>query len=374
MPANRERAAPPGGRVSPPASSRRAPSAAISPLPPSVLALPPSPIVIRSTPESRAARSSSPVPRVEAAFALAGPRSPAARRARPDASAISMNAARLWSRSSQSASTGLPRGSTVPSVRRRAVSPRAAVSAASVPSPPSAIGARTSVSAGLARSHPLAMAAVTATESRAPPNESGAITTRRAGPAIGSALGERAAALHVGGDRLHRRAQLIADRAHLEVESIGLAPDQLHAATHLGEQLQLVALLQLANGRLQDGERHLGQVAERLVAMDPPLQVDLADGRQPHRLNDVHQQPDLHRIASEEGERLEQAAPPRVLTGEWLDDPRQLGEEQIDERTRHELGDAATALRDDSLPLLVRASIEALDVLKARLAEQRPKQ
>ena len=54
--------------------------------------------------------------------------------------------------------------------------------------------------------------------------------------------------------------------------------------------------------------------------------------------------PDLHRVAGEEGDVLEDLPPPGVLTRERLDVARELGEEEVDERPRDELGDtAATA-------------------------------
>ncbi len=150
------------------------------PAPPSFVALPPSPIVISTTPASSAARITSPVPRVEARRTLAGVRSCGASRARPDADAISTKALRPPSTSSQDASTGRPSASVVVTVRVSAASPSAARTAARVPSPPSAIGFNVIRSSGRARIHPSAMACATATESSAPPNESGA-TSRESG-------------------------------------------------------------------------------------------------------------------------------------------------------------------------------------------------
>ena len=82
---------------------------------------------------------------------------------------------------SQAASTGRPSGSTVAHTCRVTCSPLAAAMAVSVPSPPSAIGICRIVSSGRIEAQPRAMASAAATESSAPPNESGATTTRRAG-------------------------------------------------------------------------------------------------------------------------------------------------------------------------------------------------
>src|SRR5205085_7136148 len=66
--------------------------------------------------------------------------------------------------------------------------------AASAPSPPPAMGAWMTSSSGRTRLQPLTMAAATPTESSAPPNESGAITTRRGRGGIGP--DDRSAAGH----------------------------------------------------------------------------------------------------------------------------------------------------------------------------------
>ena len=61
-------------------------------------------------------------------------------------------------------------------------------------------------------------------------------------------------------------------------------------------------------------------------------------------VEDVDEQADLDGVAGEERQLLEQRAAAGVLAGQRLDDARQLGEEQVDERPRHELGDAPAAL------------------------------
>ena len=106
--------------------------------------------------------------------------------------------------------------------------------------------------------------------------------------------------------------------------------------------------------------------------MDAALQVHLAEPFDAEPLGGVDEVADLHRIPSEEGDRLEQRATAGVLSGQRLDHPRQRGVEQVDERSGDELCDPATTtlledpLNDD------RALVIALDVLQARLKEERP--
>ncbi len=106
--------------------------------------------------------------------------------------------------------------------------------------------------------------------------------------------------------------------------------------------------------------------------MDPPLEVDLAQPVQSGPLGDIDQVPDLHRVAGEERDLLEQAAASRVLAGERLDKPRQLGEEEVDQRPSDELGHAPAAALAEHPALHDRALVVALDVLQARLVEQWP--
>ena len=133
-------------------------------------------------------------------------------------------------------------------------------------------------------------------------------------------------------------------------------------------------LLELADRALEDDVGHLRQVRQRLVAVDPPLEVDLPDRRQPGVLEDVDEQADLDGVAGEERQRLEQRPPAGVLPGQRLDDARQLGEEEVDERPCHQLGDAPAALRLQGVALADRPLVEALHVLELRLDEQRAEQ
>ena len=92
----------------------------------------------------------------------------------------------------------------------------------------------------------------------------------------------------------------------------------------------------------------------------------------PEPLGRVDEVADLDRVAGEERDRLEQRPAARVLAGQRLDHPRQLRVEQVDQRPRDELGDAAAAALLEHAALDDRALVVALDVLQPRLVEQRP--
>ena len=62
---------------------------------------------------------------------------------------------------------------------------------------------------------------------------------------------------------------------------------QLHRRAELGEQARLAPLLEPLHHRLEDDEAHPRQALELLVAVDPPLEVDLAEALEPDPLGDV---------------------------------------------------------------------------------------
>ena len=161
------------------------PSARSNPEPPSVVALPPTPMTTCRTPASRTARRISPVPSVVAASGARG--SSAGRRDSPDASASSTAPLSPSSERSQRAVSGRPSASWA-GHSCHSQPPLSAI-AASVPSPPSASGARISSSPGRARDQPEARARATWTEVSEPLKESGASRTRRrraSAPLIGA--------------------------------------------------------------------------------------------------------------------------------------------------------------------------------------------
>ncbi len=126
----------------------------------------------RCAPDATAARSSSPVPRVEVRD---GSRRSRGTSARPDAAAISMTA--VWPSPSipNRAETGSPSGPATTTSENEP--PVAATSASTVPSPPSAIGAWSIAAPGTAVATPRAIAFAASGAERLPLNLSGATTT-----------------------------------------------------------------------------------------------------------------------------------------------------------------------------------------------------
>ena len=133
------------------------------------------PTITRFAPAAIAASSSSPVPRVVATI---GSRRSDGTSTSPEAAAISIAAVRPSPSRPNGATTGSPIGPLT--VASRNEPPVAATRAATVPSPPSAIGTRSIVAPGEARTTPRTMASAARDADRLPLNLSGAITTRMA--------------------------------------------------------------------------------------------------------------------------------------------------------------------------------------------------
>ena len=173
--ASAARAAPPGSRSRPDSSNSRIPRACAIPPPASLVALPPMHTRTRRTPARHAARMSSPVPRV---VVRRGSLRSGDISSSPEARAISTTpvGSSGAETTANSASTGSPRGPDT--VSRRRSPPRAATRASRVPSPPSAIGAFSTLADGSARAHPRAMASAACGAVNVPLNLSGATRTR----------------------------------------------------------------------------------------------------------------------------------------------------------------------------------------------------
>src|SRR5271165_1577493 len=131
------------------------------------------PTITRRAPASSAARSNWPVPRV---VARKGSRKAGGTSQSPEAEAISSDAVRPSPSSPKEAATGSPSGPVTVTVRYEP--PVAATSAATVPSPPSAIGTRSILAQGSTLDRPCAIASAASSAVRLPLNLSGAITTR----------------------------------------------------------------------------------------------------------------------------------------------------------------------------------------------------
>ena len=100
------------------------------------------------------------------------------------------------------------------------------------------------------------------------------------------------------------------------------------------------------------------------------VEIDLRDRVAPEPFDEVDEQPELHAPTFDERNDFERAAPRRVLTAERLHDVGELGEEQREQRSRDELGDAAAA-RGRTLE---RARVVRLDEHRVGLREQRSAQ
>src|SRR3989442_10689671 len=105
--------------------------------------------------------------------------------------------------------------------------------------------------------------------------------------------------------------------------------------------------------------------------MDTLLHVGLGDRIQSGALKQVDEQTGLDAVAAEEGTLFEQHSPSAVLAGERLDHPRELGEEQIQARTRRDLRPAPAARRLHLLADVDGSLIERLHILQARMDQQR---
>ena len=241
---------------------------------------------------------------------------------------------------SQRAVTGRPIGSVAPRRPPRPSRPAAAI-ATSVPSPPSASGASRSSSSGSGRApsrRPAprdldrgqrALERIRGDEDRerlghddrsAPDRLELAARRRGAGSARPSARRRsRYSGIRIIGGRSWSASSMTSSD-----EPAAAGARQLHRRAQLGEQAGLAPLLEPLHHRLEDHERHPRQALELLVAVDPPLEVDLAEALDADPLGDVDEVPDLDRVAGEERDRLEQRAPAGVLAGERLDEPRQL--------------------------------------------------
>ena len=317
--AGEARVQPGAGPPQPRSSATRAPSARSSPAPPSVVALPPIP---RTT--SRIAGVEHRAQEVAGARGSWRPsasrsagvtqRQPGRRRHLDDGRARRRRGA------SQAARIGRPSGSRGvrlapgPAARRLDRDQRALA----------AVGQRApagSSSPGRARSQPSASARATSTLVSVPLNESGATRTRSGRPAWPPAQSPGSPPPPAAARRRSRYSgiRIIGGRSwsassmHLERQPPAPGPRQLHRGAHLREQPRPPPLLEPLHHGLQDHERHPRQPLELLVAVDPPLEVHLAEPVDARLLGGVDQVPDLHRVPGEERQLLEQRAAPGVL-------------------------------------------------------------
>ena len=112
---------------------------------------------------------------------------------------------------------------------------------------------------------------------------------------------------------------------------------------------------------LEGGPQHVDglgpQLVQRPVAVDALAEVDLGQAVGPELLRHVDQQAELDAVAAGEAQLLEDPAVGRRLAGQGLAHPGQLGEEELEHGTGHQLGDPAAA----GGVAVQRPGVEALD-------------
>ena len=125
---------------------------------------------------------------------------------------------------------------------------------------------------------------------------------------------------------------------------------------------------------LERGPQHVDrlgtQLVQRPVAVDALTEVDLGQAVRPELLRHVDQQPELDAVPVGESELLEDPAVRRGLAGQRLAHPGELGVEELEDGTRHQLGDPSAARR----VAVQRPRVEALDEGHVVGGEQRPEQ
>ena len=105
--------------------------------------------------------------------------------------------------------------------------------------------------------------------------------------------------------------------------------DELHALVHLFQELDHAFLFQPLDENLDDGERHLAQRRQRLVAVDALFEIHLGDSLQAKLVEEINQEPGLDAVSGKERDPLEDLPPAAVLACQRLDNSRQLREKKI---------------------------------------------
>jgi len=161
--------------------------------------------------------------------------------------------------------------------------------------------------------------------------------------------------------KLHaaRRRHRVQVRAHLRA-----------APRRRRERGRRPALHRAGQHRPQHRVPHPREVGQVLVPVLAHAGVDLRHGLQAALLEHVDQHADLNRVPGEERDRVEEVPGSRELAGQRLDEPRQLGEEQVQRGLRGQLGDPAAAVGHVHGLLRVRPAVGRLDELDVRLGDQ----
>src|ERR1700737_1294978 len=131
-----------------------------------------------------------------------------------------------------------------------------------------------------------------------------------------------------------------------------------------------MAVTEVLQSHLDDGEGHLRQVEEGLIPVHPHAKVHLGDGAQAIGLGDSEQQSELDPVTGEERYALQHPAAAGVLAGQRLNEARELRKEEVEQGPRGQLGDASATLSLELPAKLQGAPVEALDVMDLRIGEQ----
>src|ERR1700722_1360712 len=139
------------------------------------------------------------------------------------------------------------------------------------------------------------------------------------------------------------------------------APKRKESGPRLETTMQSSCVATGSAGRAcEGGAQDVGglgtELVERPVAMDAHAQVHLGQRARPDVRGHVDEEAELHPVAVGEPDLLEDATWRRGLPGQRLAHLGQLGEEQLNPRPGHQLGDAAPA----GGITVERAGVEAL--------------
>src|SRR5204863_9320822 len=109
-----------------------------------------------------------------------------------------------------------------------------------------------------------------------------------------------------------------------------------HGEVGFLEKVGAVRLPEPFDRDLKDLEAHLGEVVERLIAVDALFHVDLTDGTETCALQRVHEKPRLDAVPREKRQLLQQRSPPGLLARKRLDAPREVRKATVQEPPRPE--------------------------------------
>ena len=100
----------------------------------------------------------------------------------------------------------------------------------------------------------------------------------------------------------------------------------------------------------EDGIGHLAERAQRLVAVVAGTEVALGQAVEPSGPKSVDKDPDPDAIAGGERDRFQQLSAGGELAASGREKPARRGSWEVDQRARHQLGDAAAFVRKLGVP------------------------